>query len=60
VSNVIALYKAMGGGWYSALPRVDPATRRQMEKRTDWGNLLNEPAAAQPAFPLPDKVDNHE
>ena len=52
VSNVIALYKAMGGGWYSAQPRVDAATRQQMEQRTDWGDLLNEPPAAQPASPL--------
>lgn len=46
VSNVIALYKALGGGWYSALPKIDADTRRQMEQRTDWGDLLDEPAAA--------------
>jgi hypothetical protein len=60
VSNVIALYKALGGGWYSALPRVDPATRQLMEKRTDWGNMLDEPNAALPAYPLPDKETSHE
>ena len=53
VSNVIALYKALGGGWYSALPTVDPATRQDMKKRTDWGDLLDEPAAAK-------KVTDHE
>lgn len=47
VSNVIALYKALGGGWYSAQPIVDPATRQDMKKRTDWGDLLDEPTAAQ-------------
>ncbi|VVM65383.1 Cation efflux system protein CusC [Pseudomonas fluorescens] len=47
VSNAIALYKALGGGWYSAEPKVDSATREQMEKRTDWGDLLDEPSAAQ-------------
>ncbi|MCY1463785.1 hypothetical protein D9M71_817310 [compost metagenome] len=46
MSNVIALYKALGGGWYSAQPIVDPATRQDMKKRTDWGDLLDEPAAA--------------
>lgn len=56
VSNVIALYKALGGGWSSAQPMVDPATRRQMQARTDWGDLLDEPAVAQPAFPQPDEV----
>ncbi|EJM85309.1 efflux transporter outer membrane subunit [Pseudomonas sp. GM60] len=47
VSNVIALYKALGGGWYSDQPIVDPATRQDMKTRTDWGDLLDEPAAAQ-------------
>ena len=56
MSNVIALYKALGGGWYSAQPKVDAATRQQMEQRTDWGDLLNEPPAAQPASPLPNQV----
>ncbi|MGE8186120.1 efflux transporter outer membrane subunit [Pseudomonas sp. NPDC086278] len=50
VSNLIALYKSLGGGWYSPLPLVDPATRQQMEKRTDWGDLLHTPA------PQTDKV----
>jgi NodT family efflux transporter outer membrane factor (OMF) lipoprotein len=42
VSDLIALYKALGGGWSSGQPLVDPATRQQMQKRTDWGDLLNE------------------
>ncbi|ANN76405.1 efflux transporter outer membrane subunit [Bordetella flabilis] len=42
VSDVIALYKALGGGWYSGQPVVSQAMRRQMEQRTDWGELLNE------------------
>ena len=60
VSNVIALYKALGGGWYSAQPTVDPTTRQQMKQRTDWGDLLDEPTTTQPAFPQPDRVTNHE
>jgi len=60
VSNLIALYKALGGGWYAAQPIIDSATRKQMEKRTDWDDLLDDPTAAQPAYPLPDKVNNHE
>lgn len=51
VSNLIALYRSLGGGWYSAQPIIDPATRQQMEQRTDWGDLLHEAAS-----PLPDKV----
>jgi outer membrane protein TolC len=45
VSNLIALYKALGGGWYNNLPLIDPATREQMQQRTDWGNLLNDDRA---------------
>lgn len=60
VSNLIALYKALGGGWYAAQPLVDHATRKQMETRTDWDGLLDEPAVPQPAFPQPDKVNKHE
>jgi NodT family efflux transporter outer membrane factor (OMF) lipoprotein len=42
VGSLIALYKALGGGWYSEQPLVDSATRQQMQQRTDWGDLLNE------------------
>jgi NodT family efflux transporter outer membrane factor (OMF) lipoprotein len=42
VSSLIALYKSLGGGWQSRLPLIDPATREQMQERTDWGNLLDD------------------
>ncbi len=45
VGSLIALYKALGGGWYSEQPLVDPATRAQMQQRTDWGDLLKEASA---------------
>ena len=60
VSNLIALYKALGGGWYSALPTVDPDTRQQMEHRTDWGNLLHEPAPSPALSSTSDKVKADE
>ena len=45
VSSVIALYKALGGGWTDSrvaewLP--DPV-REAMAERTDWGDLLTAP-----------------
>jgi outer membrane protein, multidrug efflux system len=45
--NLIALYKAMGGGWQQGRrrPLVDDATLEAMEKRSDWRELL--------AVPLP-------
>ena len=52
VGSLIALYKALGGGWYAEQPIVDAATRAQMQERTDWGDLLNEPRA-QPAAAIP-------
>lgn len=58
VSNLIALYKALGGGWYSVQPRVDEAGRTQMQQRTDWGELLDEPTASE--APLPDKERQDE
>ncbi|MBB1519538.1 efflux transporter outer membrane subunit [Aquipseudomonas guryensis] len=43
LSSLIDLYRALGGGWYSNQPLVDTATREQMQQRTDWGDLLDEP-----------------
>jgi len=42
VGSLIALYKALGGGWTTRQPLIDPATRQQMQQRTNWGDLLNE------------------
>lgn len=44
VSSLVTLYKALGGGWDNHRPAIDPATRQQMKNRTDWGDLLDEPA----------------
>ncbi|WP_061172027.1 efflux transporter outer membrane subunit [Caballeronia hypogeia] len=45
VGSLIALYKALGGGWTTRAPLVDAATRQQMQQRTDWGDLLNDASA---------------
>ena len=50
-SSLIALYKALGGGWQRSDAALDPATREQMRERTDWGDLLDDAA---PTFPHPD------
>jgi len=41
---VIALYKALGGGWQSreGRPFIPGKIRDEMKKRTDWGELLDE------------------
>ncbi|HSC85488.1 MAG TPA: TolC family protein [Pseudomonas sp.] len=42
LSSLINLYRALGGGWYSNQPLLDPATHEQMRQRTNWGDLLDE------------------
>lgn len=41
-NQVVALYKALGGGWqaHADLPMVRPQTVEQMKSRTDWGDYL--------------------
>lgn len=45
VTNLIGIYKALGGGWQirKGTAYIPQATREQMEQRTDWGNLLTTP-----------------
>jgi outer membrane protein TolC len=45
VRNLVALYKALGGGWSNRaeLPSLDPETAEQMRERSDWGELLDTP-----------------
>jgi len=42
--NLIAMYKALGGGWESRAGNafVSEGNRSEMEQRTDWGDLLTE------------------
>lgn len=42
--NLVALYKALGGGWEirEGKPFVPETTRKEMAERTDWGGLLED------------------
>lgn len=44
-TSVILLYKALGGGWelQQGQPVVTPATESEMERRTNWGDLISKP-----------------
>jgi NodT family efflux transporter outer membrane factor (OMF) lipoprotein len=56
-TNLIAVYKALGGGWElrEGKPIVPPATQAEMAARTNWGTLL--PAQSPPLTPdLPPPV----
>ena len=46
--NLIALYKAMGGGWEAgrSRPVLDDATRDTMNRRSDWNGILEAPLPA--------------
>jgi outer membrane protein, multidrug efflux system len=43
--SLIALYKAMGGGWHAgrSRPVVDDATRATMAERSNWKRLMDAP-----------------
>lgn len=47
--NLIALYKALGGGWElrEGQPVVSEATQREMKERTSWGDMLSQPRATE-------------
>ena len=46
-TNLISLYKALGGGWElrQDQPVLPEKTRVEMENRTNWGDLLSKPPA---------------
>ncbi|WP_027467692.1 efflux transporter outer membrane subunit [Deefgea rivuli] len=50
ISSLIAIYKAMGGGWEQgrSRPLLDDETLQMMKMRTDWGDLLDTPLPATP------------
>jgi len=50
VTDLIAAYKALGGGWQirENQPLIPSATLEEMQRRTDWGDLLSTGAAPQP------------
>jgi NodT family efflux transporter outer membrane factor (OMF) lipoprotein len=45
--DLIALYKALGGGWEmrEGQPVVPVGTQKEMKERTNWGDMLSEPRA---------------
>ena len=44
-TNLIALYKALGGGWeLRRASRSSPSRRSsEMKERTNWGDMLSQP-----------------
>ena len=57
-TNLIALYKALGGGWeVRAGParRAASTTQREMQERTNWGDMLSQPRQPEHANSLADR-----
>ena len=53
INAVIALYKALGGGWLDDGGQVVPeSVRVDMRERTDWGELLDQPLPRGDGAPL--------
>jgi outer membrane protein TolC len=56
VRSLVALYKALGGGWDRSATRafINPETQQLMQDRTDWGDLLKT------SYPATDYESNSE
>jgi NodT family efflux transporter outer membrane factor (OMF) lipoprotein len=55
-TNLIALYKALGGGWEMrrGQPFVSDSTRVEMQNRTNWGDyFMKPPSQASPSYSPP-------
>ncbi|HVJ16921.1 MAG TPA: efflux transporter outer membrane subunit [Polyangiaceae bacterium] len=53
--NLVAVYKALGGGWElrQGQPIVPERIQQEMKERTDWGDLVNEPSSPETKQKLP-------
>lgn len=56
-NQVVALYKALGGGWEANTGKafIKDAQLQQMKERTDWGDKLDNPQVLPPLLPDPVK-----
>jgi NodT family efflux transporter outer membrane factor (OMF) lipoprotein len=54
-TNLIALYKALGGGWELRVgqPILPAGTQAEMQKRTNWGRLLPAQSTSETLNPPP-------
>jgi NodT family efflux transporter outer membrane factor (OMF) lipoprotein len=55
ITSVISLYKGLGGGWTETpVEKLIPEdTRKTMQDRTDWGDLLSTPISEPQTNPAP-------
>jgi hypothetical protein len=50
-TDLIALYKALGGGWElrEGQPFVPDSLQIEMKRRTNWGDYFEKPGSSQPS-----------
>jgi len=62
ISAIIALYKALGGGWLEtpAQQLIPQESRDAMQQRSDWGYLLSAPLPTDAQGPTTDETSQHE
>ena len=49
--NLIAMYKALGGGWETRLGEdfIPEETREEMRQRTNWGDMMETEKVEEPS-----------
>ena len=54
-TSLVAVYKALGGGWEARgnEPFVPEATQSEMKARTNWGDILSQPRSPESSEPPP-------
>ena len=54
-TNLVALYKALGGGWElrQGQPYIPEQMQNEMKDRTNWGDMLSEPRDPETKKPSP-------
>jgi NodT family efflux transporter outer membrane factor (OMF) lipoprotein len=59
ITNLIALYKALGGGWelHKGRLMIPENMQAEMQKRTNWGNMLPAGPASETLNPPPPAKD---
>jgi NodT family efflux transporter outer membrane factor (OMF) lipoprotein len=55
VTQLVALYKALGGGWElrRGQPIIPESLQTEMKDRTNWGDMLSKPPAPETSNPQP-------
>jgi NodT family efflux transporter outer membrane factor (OMF) lipoprotein len=61
-TNLVSLYKALGGGWelHQGQPVIPDSMRKEMETRTRWDDFLSTPPASENSTVNSSEIPRHE